>query len=242
MTLPLKLNKMLIMALVVLLSCILYAKKPDMYLCAETGLNLKDGRKMVYGYINSEKTDCMPEYEFIELYRKSLTHKKKNLDSISNSEVIRLIQKGYKDLSGGNFQSFDFMGVILANLNLEKADFESADLRNTTFENSNCKGANFSHAFMRKSNLKNANLANAKFDGAYLPYADFTGAKGLVYKMFEHTKSLYNIKVDEAFLKELKHLYPKLFKKPKKCWENNTWAKDVDCDESKDNYPIQKIK
>ena len=241
MTLSLKLKKMIVMTLVPFLCCIIYAKKPDMYLCTETGLKITDGRKMVYGYINGEKTDCMPEYEFIELYRKSITPKVKNLDSISNSEAINLIQKGYKNLSGANFHSFDFMGVILANLNLEKADFKSADLRNTSFENANCKGADFSHAFMRKSNLKNANLANAKFDGAYLPFADFTGAKGLVYKMFEHAKSLYNIKIDEPLLKELKQLYPELFKKPKKCWENNVWAKDVDCDESKDKYPIPKI-
>jgi hypothetical protein len=212
-----------------------------MYLCADTELKIKGGRKMVYGYINGEKTDCMPEYEFIELYRKSTTRKVKNLDSISNSEAIGLIQKGNINLSGANFQSFDFMGVRFANLTLEKADFESADLRNTSFENANCKGANFSHAFMRKSNLKNANLANSTFDGAYLPYADFTGAKGLTYKMFENAKSLYNVKFDETFLKELKQLYPQLFRKPKKCWENNTWAKDVDCDETKDKYKIPKI-
>jgi hypothetical protein len=221
------------------------AEKPEVFLCVQKDSALTTGQKTVYGYIHGVKTECMPEGEFFEVYAKQMAAFEKALGngSISNTDAIRLLQKGEKNLSSAKFQGFDFMGISFKRVNLTKADFEGADLRNTSFHNANCSRTSFAKAFIKNSSFRNADVTNADFTGAYISETDFVDAKGLKPDMFKSAVTLYNTTFDSVFAQRMIKRYPDLFKKPKKCWETNTWMGDsTDCDESKNIYEYKEKK
>jgi len=221
------------------------AQKPEVLLCVEKDSGYVAGKKLVYGYIYGVKTECMPENEFLDLYAKKTAEIEKaiRLDTISNADAILLIQNGEKNLAGAKFKGFDFMDISFKGINCKGADFEGADLRNTSFQNANCTKTNFAKAFLKKADFKGTTLKEANFAGAFLAEVEFTGAKGLKPDMFKSAVTLYNAAFDAKLETKIKNLYPDLFKKPKKCWETNTWLGDsTDCDENNKNYKFPKIK
>lgn len=225
--------------------CIIGAQKPEIFLCVEKDSGKGTGKKLVYGYIYGVKTECMPQKDFLELYAKKTAdiEKANRIDTLSNAEIIQLLQNGEKNLPGAKFQGFDFMDISFKGVNLTKTNFESADLRNASFQNSNCTKTNFSHAFIKNADFRDANLTNADFTGSYCAETDFSSAKGLYPKMFKSAVTLYNAKFNPPLAKKLKKQYPDLFKKPHKCWETNAWLDDsTACDESTNIYKYKKEK
>lgn len=227
-----------------LISSTVFAKKPDVFLCVQEDSKDTKSIKLVYGYILGIKTECMPEKEFLAMYYKKTAEFEKavSLDTISNSNAIKLIQNGEKNIAGANFAGYDFMNISFREVDLSNVNFNSADLRKTNFQNANCTQTDFSNSFLKGANFNKTDVTAANFNGAYLVSTDFVNAKGLNTKMFESAKSLYRAKFDKKFLEKMKKINPKLFEKPKKCWETNMYISDsTDCDENK-KYKFKKIK
>jgi hypothetical protein len=215
-----------------------------MYLCID---QKKPQTKLVYGYINGQKTECMPESQLLALFDKPLLDSLRTLQenanrtvqpAVADSDIVEAIRHGKKDIAGVDLSERDLMGIDCTGANLKGGRLGSADLRNAVFRSANCENADFTAAYMKKANLSNANLKGAQFKNAYLAGANLTGAQGLSAASFKDVRTLCNAKLDPPLLAMIKEEYPEKLQTPKKCWEDNSWAPGVDCDEGKQNYPI----
>jgi hypothetical protein len=214
--------------------------EPKMYLCSDTVSQPKSKDKLVYGYINDKKTECMSEYEFLALYSKaqfekdSIARKKKEKEAIqaakqkatrgTEDEIVLKIRKGKKDLDGADLMEADLSGV-----DLRGASLKSADLRRANLSKANLSGADLQAAFLRRADVRKADLTNANLRGAYFSEADLRGAKGLTLEKLKECKSFYKAKLDDEVRAVVKAELPEKLKEPEKCWENNAWSDNDDC-------------
>ena len=85
---------------------------------------------------------------------------------------------------------------------LEKANLKGANLQ----------GANLEGANLRKANLHGANLDDANLEEAIFEEANLKGALNLSIHQLSKVRTLYNTKLDEEFLIQLKEEFSFLFK------------------------------
>jgi hypothetical protein len=201
------------------------SKDQDIFLCIDSIISIKNSTgkepvKLVYGYINGQKTACMSEYELRALF----SHDKFREDS---SRIEAQQQKafsrstifgGEKNLSGADLRGMDLQGIDLSGANLQNAQLESVDLRNANLSGSNLTGANFKSAYCKNVNFSKADLTGADLQGTFFQYADMKNAKGLSIEVLLKTATLYRTVLDEEILKELEENYGSKLEKPRGEW------------------------
>lgn len=146
-------------------------------------------------------------------------------DAEGNVRELQVIEEKFEDFEGANLDGAEFEGANLEGADFKKANLEEADLEGTDFVGANLEGtdligANLAGADLKKANLKRANLKSANLRSANLKGADFEGAnlKGalnLSIEQLSETKTLYNAKLDDVLLIQLKEKYSTLFEKPR---------------------------
>jgi uncharacterized protein YjbI with pentapeptide repeats len=75
--------------------------------------------------------------------------------------------------------------------------------------------ANLEKADLFSANLEGANLFLANLEGANLAEVNLKDAKNLSPEQLSNVKTLYNTKLDEGLLMQLKAKYYTIFEKPK---------------------------
>lgn len=216
------------------------------YLCLDSMMQnfQKDGKspaKLVYGYINGEKTECMSEYElrarYSEVQFKKLKtaevdsqklleksgKRKKNVRPLKIKDAVFL---GKKDLAGVDLRGCDLKGVDLSNADLTNANLESADLRGANLSNANLCGASLEFAFLKSANLKSANLTNARLKGAYLQHADLSDVEGLTLEHIRVVTSVYQATFDSELMEMIKEHCPGKMKDPGWQWQATVFESD----------------
>ncbi len=103
-------------------------------------------------------------------------------------------ERGYCMIGLGEI---NFYGANLKIINLERANLERALLE-------------IANSFM--ANLEKSSFGGAIFDGTNLEGANLTGAFNLSIDQLSKVRTLYNAKIDEELLIQLKEEFPSLFK------------------------------
>jgi proteasome lid subunit RPN8/RPN11 len=145
-------------------------------------------------------------------------------DREGNVRELQVLDAKFEDFEGANLDGANFEGANLEGsdfkkANLEEADLEGTDLVGANLEGTDLVGAKLVGANLEEANLKRANLRSADLKEADLKEADFEGAnlKGaneLTIDQLSKVKTLYNAKLDNELLTQLKEKYPALFEKP----------------------------
>lgn len=219
--------------------------KPVMYLCLDSMMqkyqeNGKPPSKLVYGYINGKKTDCMSEYELRARFSESefKAHRASEIDSekileTSGQKRVPLplslkdaVFKGKKDLAGVDLRGYDLKGVDLSGADLHNANLESADLRNSNLSNANLSGASLEFAFLKNANLKHADLSNASLKSAYFQNANFSNVKGLTLDHIRSTTTVFNATFDSDMMALIKEYCSNKLKDPGWQWQSTIYASD----------------
>lgn len=107
-------------------------------------------------------------------------------------------------------------GAILWSANLAGANLAGANLTGANFDSASLVGANLQIANLEKTNLALANLAGANLEFAILDGTNLLGAKHLTIDQLSEVHTLYNAKLDDHLLKEIKEKHPHLRKDPRK--------------------------
>ena len=138
-------------------------------------------------------------------------------------------ERGYRMIDLGEIS---FYGSNLKRINLERANLEKtnltganlqganlfmANLRGANLQGANFEGANLERALLEIANFFMANLEESSFGGAILDEtnlegANLTGAFNLSIDQLSKVRTLYNAKIDEKLLIQLKKEFPFLFK------------------------------
>ncbi|MBD3392901.1 MAG: hypothetical protein GF418_12415 [Chitinivibrionales bacterium] len=216
------------------------AEMPKMYLCADTTSPDTAKEKLVYGYIDGKKTECMSEYEFLALYgtaqfdKDSVARDRARKKAMAEAKVAAPVDDAVARIKSGDkdFEAADLMGADLSKLDLSGAVLKSADLRNANLSGADLSGADLTAAFCRKTNLKGADLSGANLTGTYLSEADLRGAKGLTVDRLKEAKTFYRARLDAEVEAVVQSEMPRKLKEPDKCWENNQWSDNDDCEPS----------
>ena len=229
-----------------------FSEDSGIYLCidsmkqqfSETG---KPPQKLVYGYIDGKKTECMSEYELrAELSRISFQQSsasvpdsqqllemnglKRKLPSGSGN-LYKSICNGRKDLSGVDLRGYDLKSVDLSGANLSNANLESADLRSAILDGADLTGANLKYAYLKHTKLKSAKLTNASLKGAYFQGADLSGVSGLNLDNLRETASLYNSVLDSVLMDGVKEYFPAKLKDPGFQWQATYYSEQQETPE-----------
>jgi Uncharacterized low-complexity proteins len=115
-------------------------------------------------------------------------------------------------LENANFFGSFFNSVHFEGAYLQNTFFSLAIIINTKFNDAILENAFFEAAYISKSNFEGANLRNANFDLAIIKDTNFKGAKHLKESQMSTVKLLQNTSFDEKLEKNLKIMYPALFK------------------------------
>ena len=123
-----------------------------------------------------------------------------------------MIDLGEINLFRANLKRINLEKTNLTETNLEEADLNwtmlaGANLMGTKLEKANLEGANLRKANLRGRDLEGANLEEAIFEGANLK-----GALDPRIDKLSKVRTLYNAKLDEEFLIQLKEEFSFLFK------------------------------
>ncbi len=202
-----------------------------MYLCLDSMMQKykQDGKsppKLVYGYIDGKKTECMCEYELrarfseVELKERKSTEvdsqqllessgKRRSVKDLKNENGLF---RGNKDLVGADLRGYDLNGVDLSGADLTNANLESADLRNANLSNANLRGTSLEFAFLKNANLKNADLSNAHLGGAYFQNANLSGVEGLTMENIQTVATVCNAVFDTDWMELIKEYCPNKMK------------------------------
>jgi hypothetical protein len=224
-----------------------FSEEPKMYLCSDSLSRGKAKEKTVYGFINGKQTACMSEFEFLALYsqaqfekdssarqkeeRDAFKQAKESIPKTALDSLVVKIRSGLKDLGES-----DLMGADLEGCDLRNAKLKSADLRGAKLRMADLMEADLEAAYLRRADLRGAVLDGAKLRGTFFGEADLRGASGLSVEHLKNVATLYNAKLDDELKKEVEKEIPEKLIKPKKCWENNAWSDNDDCDTDKP-YP-----
>lgn len=216
------------------------SSEPEMFLCVDSMIHLQKNTgstpvKLVYGYINGKKTECMTEYEFREKYSKKvfeqtqasqpdsqkLLEQRYRKHKTTDMSPIEAASKGIKDLAELDFHSSDLAGLNLAGADLHNANLNWADLRNCDLRNANLQGAKLEAAYLKNADLRGANLTNADIRGAFFHLANMTGVIGLEMGNLSMVQTLYKTVLDSELLIELQEKMPSKFRDPGWNWRTS---------------------
>ncbi|MFW5775389.1 MAG: pentapeptide repeat-containing protein [Chitinivibrionales bacterium] len=188
-----------------------------MYLCIEQHPDSHHG-KMVYGYINGRKTECMPEYEFLAAYHQTLFQDTQQ-QTQQQEKPRKKIDYAHADLRGADMAGMDLLGA-----DLRGADLSSADLRNADLRGANLQGTNLSAAYLKKADLRGADLTGAILDGTYLMQADCRKARGLRLETLARAYTLFETQFDKALADNVQRRFADKLHDPGWEWVNNAWS------------------
>ena len=213
-----------------------YSEEPVMYLCIDSMKQKFDKTgvtppKLVYGYIDGQKTECMSEHELrAEFSRHSFQKSRasepdsqqlldqKGLRREVSSGILRKSIKEKKNLAESDLRGYDLKGVDLSRADLRKANLESADLRSAKLEGADLSGANLQFAYLKHAKLKNAKFTDANLKGAYFQGADLRGAIGLDLEKLREVTTLHNAILDSVLMDQVKEYCPAKLKDPGWQW------------------------
>lgn len=220
-------------------------QKLEMYLCLDSMMQIQKVNgiappKLVYGYVNGEKTSCMSEYELRAKFSENEFKEDRAGEPDSQmlletsglkrrsmpSNIKNAVFKGKKNLAGVNLRGCDLNGVDLSNADLRNANLESADLRNANLTGANLDSASLEFAYLKDAKLNNANLANARLKGAYLHYADLSGAVGLTLEQIRFVTSVFNTLFDSDMMELVREYCPNKLKDPGWQWQATFYDSD----------------
>lgn len=209
-----------------------------MYLCLDSMMQKykQDGKsppKLVYGYINGKKTECMSEYELRARFSEVELKERKSTEidsqqlletsgkrrSVKDLKIEDAVFRGKKDLAGADLRGYDLNGVDLSGADLNNANLESADLRNANLSKANLRGTSLEFAFLKNANLKNADLSNAHLRGAYFQNADLSGVEGLTLEHIQAVTTVCNAVFDSDMMELIKEYCPGKMKDPGWQWK-----------------------
>jgi uncharacterized protein YjbI with pentapeptide repeats len=119
------------------------------------------------------------------------------------------------DLSGANLKEAylwcaDLQRTMLWRANLQGAILIAARFEGANLYDANLQGANLANAHLQKANLKVTQLQEVSFESA-----DLIGAKNLTIEQLSKVKTLYQAKLDNELLEQVKKCCPHLLEKPK---------------------------
>ncbi|MFW5774702.1 MAG: pentapeptide repeat-containing protein [Chitinivibrionales bacterium] len=201
--------------------------KDSIFMCTEKPVDSLQ-RRMVYGYVDGEKTECMTKQELLSLFSQREFEKKQ--DSIltekekKNDYYVDAIARGQKDLKKATLPMADLMGAKLINIDFSYANLSSADLRNADLSGAILRGADLSVAYCKDADFSGADLSGANLEGTYLNGANLTDVSGLSYELLKKARTIHAARLDSTLIKQIKEDAPHLLEKPKQGWIQNTWA------------------
>jgi hypothetical protein len=211
---------------------------PTIFLCVDSMMQIKKatGRvppKIVYGYIDGIKTECMSEQDFRLRYCTSneeratvaqvdsqkLLEERGLRRTLPRLNPVESALKGRKDLSGVDLKGTDLKGVNLERADLRKANLSYADLRGANLRGAKLNGAILECAYLKDANLAGADLEGANLKGAYLHFANLNEANGLNVENLRFTRTLYNADMDTLLLDAVKEYCPNKLADPGWHWD-----------------------
>jgi hypothetical protein len=184
----------------------------------------EENTKLVYTYLDGERTACMPEMELRTVlgeraFDEDSSFQRAQSDEVMGFDILAAIQKGDRDFEGADLRRRDLMDVDLVGANLRGARLAMADLRGADLSGADLRGADLRGAFLMRTNLAGARLDGAELTRAFMMKADLTGARGITMDMVRTVKSLHEATMDEVLLDEIKSRCPKALEEPKDAWK-----------------------
>jgi hypothetical protein len=181
--------------------------KIPMYLCISSEPSKTESgkayHKMVYGYVNGQRTECMTEEEFRARF--VLPHELPDPPKMSEQKVSPAARTS---LAGADFKNCDLMGMNFQNADLHGARFDNSDLRTCNLHNSDLRNANLEGAYLKDADLSEADLSGANLKGAYLTGANLIGVRGLTIEILRMVQTLFCAKLDPPLLDQVKQYCP----------------------------------
>ncbi len=193
----------------------------SLFLCTEE-TNTQNG-KMVYGYIDGEKTECMSEHELLSLLHQTSLRQSHISTTQEKEKQTPPCTRDKFDLRNARMPMADLMGASLDDVCMNSAELSNADLRYASLTNANLRNANLSRAYCKGADFTGANLTGANMKGAYLNEANFTEAEGLTFEMLKSAQSLHAAKLPPELTARVQEELPEKLEKPREGWINNRW-------------------
>lgn len=236
--------------LIALIATTGFSEDNQIFLCLDSMKVLSEKgiapSKLVYGYLQGQKTSCMTEQELRALYSNAEFKKnqagavdsqalleKKGLKREIVLSLIESIYKGNKDLAGASLMGFDLKSVNLENADLRNANLSGADLRGANLKGARLSGANLENAYLKGADLKKADLTKANVKGAFFHYANLTDCAGLTIEEVRVSRSVYKAKIDEDMLELVKANCPSKLTDPGWNWKpDQTYTQNFSIPES----------
>jgi hypothetical protein len=195
----------------------------EMYHCADkTHNSYKMGRsslapseKLVYGYVNGRRTECMTEEDFNSRFCKSVCIPKPPTVAMSYAMSSMPSSKNY---AGSNFRDSDLFGMDMQFADCRRTDFSRADMRSIKMQGADCQGANFEGALVKNANLRNADLSEANLKNTYFVCADLRGVKGLTLDNIRLAATVYNCKMDPELVSLITQYCPSKYHDVSRNW------------------------
>ncbi|MBN1603877.1 MAG: pentapeptide repeat-containing protein [Chitinispirillaceae bacterium] len=217
-----------------------FSGEPEIFLCIDSMMVLKrstgkDPGKLVYGYVNGQKTPCMSEHELrVTLSRAQFVKDSSGIAAQQQKTFSRnAIFRGEKNLSGADLRGMDLQGIDLSGANLQNAQLESVDLRNANLSGTNLTGANLRSAYCKNVNFSNADFTGADLQGAFFQNANMKSTDGLSIEVLCKTATLYQTLLDEEMLMVLEENYRAKLEKPRGGWVQKDFNAAPDSSEPK---------
>lgn len=204
---------------------LIQSKEPDIFLCIDSMLALKnqhsnDQTKLVYGYINGQKTSCMSEYELRSLFSKQLFKDQTSSIATLQKKTFQqnAIYRGEKQLANADLRGLDLQGIDLSGADLTNAQLESADLRNANFKNAKLCGANLKDTYCKNTDFSGADFSNSQLQGTFFLNTTLLNTSGLTVDLLSRVASLFKAKIDDHLTEILEKSYPSKFNPPQGEW------------------------
>ncbi len=216
-----------------------------MFLCLDSMVQLKsqtgkDPQKLVYGYINGKKTDCMSEYELRTKLSQDFFNRDNKSGQVNKKQLQRdAIYRGNKNLANADLRGMDLQDLDLSGADLQNALLESADLRGAKLRNANLKGANLENAYCKNADLYRADLTGAQLRGAFFHHANLLETEGLTMENLCTVASLYKALLEEPVLEIIQSKYPIKMKNPKSGWNQKVFSEQPEIPVSEQADPRQ---
>jgi hypothetical protein len=210
-----------------------------MYLCLDesvldTSRRQQPPAKLVYGYIDGKKTECMTETELLALFGEHEYREQSPVREAEMKEMAKSMQvdgrqsgvNGTKKLQNAKLHARDLSNIDLSNADLRNADLSGADLRGADLSGADLSGANLRAAYCKGVDFSGANLTGAVLDDSYLTRATLFDAKGIDMESIRNVRNLHAVRMDSVMIVEIQKYHPSKFKDPGWRWDTNVWVED----------------
>jgi uncharacterized protein YjbI with pentapeptide repeats len=140
------------------------------------------------------------------------------LSGASSVEVERLRNTNscpFCNLRGANLGSANLIGANLFHANLRGANLTNAKLMHSYLNSADLTKAKLKRADLTYADLSSTHLSAANLEGANLQEANLVGARNLTIEQLSNVKTLYQAKLDDELMEQVKEKYPHLLEKPK---------------------------